>query len=33
MQVEVRQVDMRDVFPNLNAMGPAPRGETMYKGR
>ena len=32
MQVEVRQVDMRDVFPNLNAMGPVPRGETMYKG-
>jgi hypothetical protein len=32
MQVEVRQVDMRDVFPNLNAMAPVPRGETMYKG-
>jgi hypothetical protein len=32
MQVEVRQVDMRDVFPNINAMGPVPRGETMYKG-
>jgi hypothetical protein len=32
MQVEVRRVDMRDVFPNLNAMAPAPRGETYYKG-
>src|SRR5262245_24210793 len=32
MQVEVRQVDMRDVFPNLNAMAPVPKGETMYKG-
>ena len=32
MQVEMRRVDMRDVFPNLNAMAPAPRGETYYKG-
>ena len=32
MQVEMRRVDMRDVFPNLNAMTPAPRGETIYKG-
>lgn len=32
MQVEVRRVDMRDVFPDLNAMAPAPRGETFYKG-
>lgn len=32
MQVEMRRVDMRDVFPNLNAMAPAPRGETLYKG-
>jgi hypothetical protein len=31
MQVEVRRVDMRDVFPNLNAMAPAPRGETIHK--
>jgi hypothetical protein len=23
---------MRDVFPNLNAMAPVPRGETIYKG-
>ena len=29
--VEMRRVDMRDVFPNLNAMAPAPRGQTMYK--
>ena len=32
MAVEMRRVDMRDVFPNLNAMAPAPRGETFYKG-
>jgi hypothetical protein len=32
MQVEMRRVDMRDVFPDLNAMAPAPRGETMYRG-
>jgi hypothetical protein len=31
MQVEVRRVDMRDVFPDLNAMAPAPRGETIHK--
>lgn len=32
MQVEARRVDMRDVFPNLNAIAPAPKGETIYKG-
>ena len=32
MQVEARRVDMRDVFPNLNAMAPVPRGETIYRG-
>jgi hypothetical protein len=32
MAVEMRRVDMRDVFPNLNAMAPAPRGETMHRG-
>jgi hypothetical protein len=32
MAIEMRRVDMRDVFPNLNAMAPAPRGETLYKG-
>jgi hypothetical protein len=32
MAVEMRRVDMRDVFPNLNAMAPAPPGETIYKG-
>jgi len=32
MAVEMRRVDMRDVFPNLNAIAPAPRGETIYKG-
>jgi hypothetical protein len=28
----MRRVDMRDVFPDVNAIAPAPRGETMYKG-
>jgi hypothetical protein len=23
---------MRDVFPNVNAIAPAPKGETIYKG-
>jgi len=33
MQVEVRQVDMRDVLPNLNALAPLPqRGDLIYKG-
>jgi hypothetical protein len=32
MAVEMRRVDMRDVFPNLNAIAPAPRGETIYRG-
>jgi hypothetical protein len=32
MAVELRRVDMREVYPNLNAMAPAPRGETIYKG-
>jgi hypothetical protein len=32
MAVEIRRVDMRELYPNLNAMAPAPRGETIYKG-
>jgi hypothetical protein len=32
MAIEMRQVDMREVLPNLNAVAPAPRGETIYKG-
>jgi hypothetical protein len=32
MAIEMRRVDMREVFPNLNAIAPAPRGETIYKG-
>jgi hypothetical protein len=32
MTVELRRVDMRDVFPNLNAMAPLPRGESIWKG-
>ncbi|HXY38306.1 MAG TPA: hypothetical protein VEQ10_01470 [Vicinamibacteria bacterium] len=32
MAYELRQVDMREVYPDLNAMAPCPRGETQYKG-
>jgi hypothetical protein len=32
MAIEMRRVDMRDVFPDVNAIAPAPRGETIYKG-
>lgn len=32
MAVEMRQVDMREVYPDVNAIAPAPRGETMFKG-
>jgi hypothetical protein len=32
MAIEIRRVDMRDVFPDVNALAPAPRGETAYKG-
>jgi hypothetical protein len=32
MAIEMRRVDMREVFPNVNAIAPAPRGETIYKG-
>jgi hypothetical protein len=31
MKVEVRYVDMREVYPSLNAIAPAPRGETYYE--
>jgi hypothetical protein len=32
MTIEMRRVDMRDVYPNLNAIAPAPQGETVYRG-
>ena len=32
MAIEMRLVDMRDVFPDVNAIAPAPKGETIYKG-
>ena len=32
MALEMRKVDMREVYPDVNAIAPAPRGETMYKG-
>jgi hypothetical protein len=32
MAMELRRVDMREVYPNLNAMAPAPPGKTIYKG-
>jgi len=31
MAIEMRQIDMREVYPNINAVAPAPRGETIYK--
>ncbi len=31
MAIEVRKVDLRDVYPNMNVMAPMPRGETVYK--
>ena len=33
MKAEIRQVDMRELYPNLNALAPAPKGETVYKGQ
>ena len=32
MEIEMRRVDMREVYPDVNAIAPAPKGETMYKG-
>lgn len=32
MRLEIRRVDMREVYPNLNALAPAPHGETAYVG-
>jgi hypothetical protein len=32
MAVEMRRVDMREVYPDVNAIGPAPKGETIYRG-
>jgi hypothetical protein len=32
MAIEMRRVDMREVYPNVNAIAPAPKGETLYKG-
>ena len=32
MMVEMRQIDMRELYPDLNAIAPAPKGETVYKG-
>jgi hypothetical protein len=32
MAIELRRVDMREVYPDVNAMAPAPNGETLYKG-
>ncbi len=32
MTYELRQVDMRELYPDINAMAPAPRGETHYTG-
>jgi hypothetical protein len=32
MQVEIRRVDMREVYPDVNALAPAPHGETILRG-
>ena len=32
LAIELRQVAMPDTILNVNAVGPAPRGETMYRG-
>jgi hypothetical protein len=32
MTVEVRNVDMREVLPNLNAIAPLPKGDVMFRG-
>jgi hypothetical protein len=31
LAIEIRRVDMRELYPNLNALAPAPKGETVYK--
>jgi len=31
MVLELRKVDMREVYPKLNVMAPTPPGETMYR--
>jgi hypothetical protein len=31
MAIEMRRIDMREVYPDVNAIAPAPRGETVYK--
>jgi hypothetical protein len=33
MAIEMRQVDMRDVFPNVDAIAPAPRARRSTRGR
>jgi hypothetical protein len=32
MTVEVRSVDMRELYPKINAIAPLPKGDTMYRG-
>ena len=32
MAIEMRRIDMREVYPDVNAIAPAPPGETVYKG-
>lgn len=31
MAIELRSVDMRELYPNVNAIAPAPPGDTVYK--
>jgi hypothetical protein len=32
MAIEMRRIDMREVYPDVNAIAPAPPGDTVYKG-
>jgi hypothetical protein len=32
MDVEMRRIDMREIYPDVNAIAPAARGETVYRG-
>jgi hypothetical protein len=32
MAIEIRRVDMREVYPNINALAPTPAGKTVYRG-
>jgi hypothetical protein len=31
MELEMRRIDMREVYPDVNAIAPAPNGQTVYR--